>query len=83
MHCAARFHINVKFYFRINMSYVVVEFDDDGKICVVPASWVNGDNVLVPPMTGRNLRIAIMQAIPPNETWDEHPATCVLRAGKS
>ncbi|CAL8091536.1 unnamed protein product [Calicophoron daubneyi] len=62
------------------MSHVVVEFDDDGKVCVVPESWVKGDNVFLPPMSGRNLRIAIMQALPPNETWDEYPATCVLPA---
>ncbi|CAL8079879.1 unnamed protein product [Calicophoron daubneyi] len=57
------------------MSYDVVQFEDDGEICVLPTCWFLDGNVFLPPVCDKNLRIAIMRSIPPTDAWDEYPAS--------
>ncbi|CAL8072812.1 unnamed protein product [Calicophoron daubneyi] len=62
------------------MSYAVITFEDDGKLCAVPTSWFIGGKVHLPPLTGRNLRGAIKQAIPKQDTWEGYSASLVVPA---
>ncbi|CAL8079882.1 unnamed protein product [Calicophoron daubneyi] len=62
------------------MSYDVVQFEDDGEICVLPTCWFLDGNVFLPPVCDKNLRIAIMRSIPPTDAWDEYPASRLVRA---
>ena len=62
--------------------YIVVKFDADGMVLAVPATWVQGKTVQVPPLSGKRLTTAIMGAIPLMDNWEGYPAKCIMRAGK-
>ena len=64
------------------MPYAVIVFDDDKKITALPATWFTGEEVHLPPLSGKGLRAAIMNSLPLDRSWEAHKASRLATAGK-